>query len=196
MLSPNPFRAGGNQPKERHDLLHKVKRFTRTYGVAALAFFWGACGGSPKRNARVVANVQIGECADPKVSGVLSASPTLRAAHRDLNGDGTKEKAYADRKLCRGGNCSWNLFTETNGCSRYIGTVSGATIETSPETGDAGFAALRVWWTMGKGARHLVQTYRFRVGGYQLTDVLMCRQDGDDRLLCASEEPDEHSTVD
>lgn len=155
-----------------------------------------SCGGSPKRRPSVAANVQIGDCADPKTAGVLSATPKLKAAHRDLNGDGVPERVYADRRLCHSGNCSWNLFAETDGCSRYIGTMAGSTLELGMGQGEAGFSPLRVWWKMGSGGRYLVQNYRYISGGYQLDDVLLCRQEGDDRLLCASEEPQEPSTDD
>ncbi len=154
-----------------------------------------ACGGRAAPRKSVAPNVVLGDCADPKLSGVLSPKPKLQSAHRDLNGDGVKELAFADRALCRGKNCSWNLFTKSEGCSRYIGTVEGNTLEVTETRADAGFATLRVWWRMAKGARFLVQTYAYRGEGYKLADVLVCRQDGDDRLLCASEEPQEPSTV-
>ena len=167
--------------------------------VGALACAIGlhsSCGGSPKRRPAVAANVQIGECADPRTAGVLSGAPALKGAHRDLNGDGQKERVFADRRLCHGGNCSWNLFTKVDGCSRYIGTLTGATLEVGAGQGEAGFSPLRAWWSMGNGGRFLVQNYRYLRGGYQLDDVLLCRQEDDDRLLCASEEPHEPSLGD
>ncbi len=151
----------------------------------------GACGGPAKRRPTVAANLAIGSCANPKTAGVLSDDPSLKPAHRDLNGDGHKERVFADRRLCNAGNCSWNLFTDNDGCSRYIGTIAGSTLEVVAGQGEAGFSPLRVWWRMGKGSRFLVQNYRYVHGGYHLEDVLLCRQDGDDRLLCASEEPHE-----
>lgn len=150
-----------------------------------------ACGGKGTQGKIGAANVKLGDCADPERAGVISEDPALRSAHRDLNGDGTEELVYADRKLCQSGNCSWNLFTADKGCSRYIGTVSGATLELGHGQGESGFVPLHVWWRLPKGARHLVQNYRFRGGAYQLDDVQVCRQEGDDRLLCASEEPHE-----
>jgi len=156
--------------------------------ATALLLFAG-CGGHPKHAPMVAANANIGDCANPRTSGVLSSAPSLRSAHRDLNGDGRKEKVFADRNLCRGENCSWNIFTESEGCSRYLGTIAGATLEVGSSQGEAGFAPVHAWWRLPSGARHLVQNYRYRSGGYQLIDVLICRQGGDDTLLCASEEP-------
>ena len=148
-----------------------------------------ACGGKAKPVSKMAAsNARLGECADPRKAGVLSASPDLRSAHRDLNKDGRLESVFADKNLCKAGNCSWNLFTKDEGCSRYIGTVSGSTLEVVDVQGDAGFLGLRVWWRLGKGTRQLVQNYRYQEGGYQLMDVLICRLGGDGRLQCASEE--------
>ena len=150
-----------------------------------------SCGGPSPRSKIGAANVELGDCADPERAGVLSSNPKLKSAHRDLNGDGRKERVFADRNLCQSGNCSWNLFAAVDGCSRYIGTISGATLEVGQGQGEAGFSPLHVWWRLPRGARHLVQNYRYRGGAYQLEDVLICRQEGDDRLLCASEEPHE-----
>ncbi len=148
-----------------------------------------ACGGKPRPISKIAAsNARLGECANPRKAGVLSARPTLVSAHRDLNNDGHREKVFADKNLCKAANCSWNLFTKQDGCARYIGTVAGSTLEVVDSQGDAGFSALRVWWRLGKGTRQLVQNYHYRDGGYQLIDVLICRMGGDDRLLCASEE--------
>lgn len=126
---------------------------------------------------------------EPESSGVLSESPQLRRANRDLNGDARDEQVLADRKLCRQGNCSWNLFAQHQGCERYIGTISAHSIEVLSSSSEAGFRDLRGWWKLPGGERQLVQNYRFRSGGYELTDVLICRQEGDSRLLCAEEEP-------
>jgi hypothetical protein len=147
-----------------------------------------ACGGKAKPVKISAANVYIGECVDPQEAGVLSKDPKLRSAHQDLNGDGDKEMVYADSELCRNGNCYWNLFSKSATCYRYIGTVAGATLEVLAPQADAGFHAIRGWWKLPSGHRQLLQSYRFRAGGYQLTEVLMCRQKGDDRLLCAEEE--------
>jgi hypothetical protein len=147
-----------------------------------------SCGGKAKPVKITAANVLIGDCVDPQEAGVLSPSPDLRSAHQDLNGDGSRELVYADNELCRNGNCYWNLFVKDAGCHRYIGNVAGATLEVLEMQADAGFHAIRGWWKLPGGKRQLLQSYRFRAGGYQLTEVLMCRQEGDDRLLCAEEE--------
>jgi hypothetical protein len=168
----------------------------RSAALACVLLALAACGGASKRRPRVAANVQIGDCADPKTAGVLSDAPALKAAHRDLNGDGLKEQVFADRHLCQAGNCSWNIFTESDGCSRYIGTIAGSTLEVGAGQGESGFSPVRGWWRMAKGGRFLVQNYRYIRSGYQLDDVLLCRQEGDDRLLCASEEPHKPTTDD
>jgi hypothetical protein len=162
----------------------------RAIAISASLAALVACGGKPKPVKITAANVFVGDCVDPQAAGVLSPSPNLRAAHQDLNGDGNEELVFADEALCRNGNCYWNLFARSEGCHRYIGTVAGATLEVLSYQADAGFYALRGWWKMSSGGRQLVQNYRFRAGGYQLTDVLVCRQSGDDRLLCAAEEQD------
>jgi hypothetical protein len=155
-----------------------------------MIFAFAACGGKAKPLKITAANVFIGDCVDPSSGGVLSSSPSLRAAHQDLDGDGTNEKVFADEELCRGGNCYWNLFSKDESCYRYIGTIAGATLEVLDRQADAGFYAIRGWWKLSGGGRQLVQSYRYRGGGYQLSDVLVCRQTGDDRLLCAAEEQD------
>ncbi len=147
-----------------------------------------ACGGKAKPVKISASNAVIGECVDPRSGGVLSAEPNLRSAHQDLNGDGSPEMVFTDEKMCRNGNCYWNLFAQEATCHRYIGTVAGATLEVLAPQADAGFHAIRGWWKLPGGGRQLVQNYRFRAGGYQLTEVLVCRQEGDDRLLCAEEE--------
>ncbi len=162
----------------------------RAIATSTFLVFLVACGGKAKPVKIVAANVHIGDCVDPRAAGVLSASPDLRSAHRDLNGDGVPESVYSDNALCRGGNCYWNLFRKDSKCHRYIGTVAGATLELLEQKADGGFFALRAWWKLATGKRQLVQNYRYRDGGYQLSEVLVCRQGGDDRLLCATEEQD------
>ncbi len=168
----------------------------RATALASLLWVFASCGGAPKRRLSVAANVQVGDCADPKTAGVVSDAPELKSAHRDLNGDGKSEQVFADERLCHAGNCSWNIFTKYDGCSRYIGTITGATLEVGTGQGESGFSPLRGWWRMGSGDRFLVQNYRYMLRGYQLDDVLLCRQEGDDRLLCASEEPHEPTSDD
>ena len=148
------------------------------------------CGGKARPAKIGAANAVLGECVDPESAGVLSNRPSLKQANRDINGDARDEVVLADEVLCRGGNCNWNLFARQDGCERYIGTIAAASIEVLGTTSDAGFSDLRGWWKLRGGDRQLVQNYRFRNGGYQLVDVLICRQKGDDRLLCAHEEQD------
>lgn len=160
----------------------------RVTAISLALFSLAACGGKAKPVKISASNVFIGDCVDPRRAGVVSEDPELRAGHQDLNGDGSEELVYADSNLCRNGNCYWNLFAKEKACHRYIGTVAGATLEVLVPQADAGFHAIRGWWKLPSGSRQLVQSYRFRAGGYQLTEVLMCRQEGDDRLLCAEEE--------
>lgn len=166
----------------------QARRVIRVIATSLALVALTSCGKKPKPAKIAAANVFIGDCVDPRVAGVVSASPRLREAHRDLNGDGVSETVYADKELCRHGNCYWNLFAKAEGCHRYIGTVAGATLEILDQQADAGFNEVRGWWKLPGGRRQLVQSYRFRAGGYQLVDVLVCRQEGDDRLLCAAEE--------
>src|SRR5262245_7133899 len=81
----------------------------------ALALACAACGpkATPARPARVVPTptVQVGACGDPLHDGVMSASPKLERADRDLNGDGTAERIMVDQAMCTpDGNCYWNVF--------------------------------------------------------------------------------------
>jgi hypothetical protein len=149
-----------------------------------------SCGGRSKgyRGPTIAPNATVGECAQPDSAGVLSKQPSWKRADRDLDGDGHPEQLLADRNACRGRNCYWNIFDDDRGCRRYIGTVSGAALELAEEAGSAGFRDLRGWWRLGGGQRQLLQSYRYRDGGYQLVDVLLCRQASDDRLLCAQQD--------
>lgn len=154
----------------------------------AAVFVYG-CGGKAKIAKIASSNVHVGDCVDAERAGVLSDSPDLRSAHRDLNGDGKAEKVYADRRLCRRGNCYWNLFVKAQGCDRYIGTVSGETLEILDLQSDAGFHEIRGWWKLPRGKRHVVQSYLFREDGYLLNDVIICQGAGGSALICADEEP-------
>lgn len=132
--------------------------------------------------------VRVGECADPQRDGTLSPDPDLQRADRDLDGDGTDEVVVADRRLCREGNCHWNLFAVTRGnaaCHRYLGTVAGAAIEVG-EVGEAGFPELRGWWKFDE-QRALLQVYQYSGAGYRLMETLLCRQGGGDGVQCVSE---------
>ncbi len=133
-------------------------------------------------------NTAIGSCADAESSGVISASPRLVYASRDLNGDSVPEKIVSDATLCRQSNCFWNVFAERNGCSRYLGTIEGNRLEVLIPAGKGGFRSLRSFWALPSGHRELVHHYQFRETGYQLTEVLICREEGDKGIQCASEE--------
>jgi len=137
-----------------------------------------------------VSTAAVGQCADPSRAGVLSKSPHLHRADRDLDGDSTPEVVVADRELCTaGGNCYWNLFGEdrTAGCSRYLGTVAGSVIDRLVRRGEDGFHDLRAWWQLSSDSRVLLQEYRYRHGGYHIVEAMVCRQEGDDQLYCAED---------
>jgi hypothetical protein len=169
--------------------------------VAPSSFLWWTllvlllapgCGGRTARGsgptARPASTVQVGDCADPGRDGVIGANPALRHADRDLDGDAAPEVVVADRTLCtREGNCHWNVFVGNGegGCRRYAGTIDAASIESLPGRGEAGYADLRGFWQLTGGGRFLVQEYRFRRGGYQVVDALLCRQEQDDRVRCS-----------
>jgi len=143
------------------------------------------CGGKATPKPRP-SNVHLGSCANPAKDGVLGSSPSLRRADRDLDGDGALEAVVADESLCaRSGNCHWNLFHQSRGCWRYLGTVAGATLEAQTLRAP-GFATLIGWWRFG-GGRSLRQEYRFRHGAYTLRETLICADQSDDRVECAYE---------
>lgn len=157
----------------------------------AVAAVLAACGGKSARpKLAPVANARVGDCADVERAGVVSASPSLRRADRDLDGDGNAEVVVADREMCTGDNCYWNLFADDGAadCRRYLGTVSGFTIDRLQNSGDDGFRSLRGWWRLASGDRYLLQRFEYRRGGYRLVEAMVCRQEDDDRLLCASEQ--------
>jgi len=159
-----------------------------TYLSAALLAI--GCGGSAKKPAPIaVANAGVGDCGDPERSGVIGSSPEFVRADRDLDGDGATEVVIADRDLCKGENCYWNLFAEQGGCKRYIGTASGASLDRLEGIGEDRFRDLRAWWRLSSGGRVMLHIYEFRLGGYRLAEALVCRQNTDDRILCASEGP-------
>jgi len=158
--------------------------------AAALA----GCAGRARPPVRVVdrppPTVQVGACADPSRDGVVGARPTPRRADQDLDGDGVAEVVVADGALCTPeGNCWWNVFrrSEPGQCARYAGTLAAAALETMTARGDEGFADVRGYWNLTGGGRMLVQDYRYVRGGYQVVDALVCRREGDDRLLCTEE---------
>lgn len=129
--------------------------------------------------------VRAGECADPQRDGVLADRPTLARADRDLDGDGKDEVVIADRNICTSeGNCHWNVFHDDAGCLRYVGTISAARVQRLPRRGEHGFADVRAIWYLASENRLLLQEYRFRRGGYRIAEVVLCRQSGDDSVLC------------
>jgi hypothetical protein len=153
--------------------------------IAVLIGF--GCGGRPKPKPARPATVGVGQCADPSRDGVLSDKPSLDRADRDLDGDGRLEAIVADTTMCSGaGNCRWNIFAKEQGCWRYLGTVAASGLELLSDAGEGGYRPVVGWWRFS-GRRSLRQEYRYRHGGYRLVDTLICREQDDDRLLCASE---------
>ena len=151
-----------------------------------------ACGGSRPKTAEgprplpVQPTVRAGECANPERDGVLADRPALSRADRDLDGDGKDEVVIADRNICTPeGNCHWNVFHDDAGCLRYVGTISAARVQRLPRRGEHGFADVRAIWYLTGENRLLLQEYRFRRGGYRIAEVVLCRQSGDDSVLCA-----------
>lgn len=132
--------------------------------------------------------VKIGECATPERDGVMSAAPQRQRHDTDLDGDGQPETVIADRALCDGDNCYWNVFVVDGaaGCQRFAGALAGATLERGPAAAGQ-FAPVRAYWSLG-GDRVLLHDYVFQRGGYQLAEVILCRRRGDDRLACADAE--------
>jgi hypothetical protein len=150
-----------------------------------------ACGGSRPKTAEgprplpVQPTVRAGECANPERDGVLADRPALSRADRDLDGDGKDEVVIADRNICTPeGNCHWNVFHDDAGCLRYVGTISAARVQRLPRRGEHGFADVRAIWYLTSENRLLLQEYRFRRGGYRIAEVVLCRQSGDDSVLC------------
>jgi hypothetical protein len=133
-------------------------------------------------------SVQVGACGGPGRDGVMSTSPKVDNADRDLDGDGRTEKIVVDRGMCTSdGNCYWNVFTTGRAageCSRYAGTFEGSALETMASRGDDNMADVRGYWSL-QGGRLLLQSYRFTRDGYQLVDALLCKRGSDDRLDCA-----------
>ncbi len=137
-------------------------------------------------------SVQVGACGEPGRDGVMSSSPRVDRADRDLDGDGTVESIVVDRAMCTGdGNCYWNVFTPpaagTQECARYAGTFAGAALEPLPAKGDDNMSDVRGYWNL-HGGRLLLQSYRFVRGGYQLVDALLCKRAADDKLDCSDAE--------
>lgn len=137
-------------------------------------------------------SVQVGACGEPGRDGVMSTSPRVDRADRDLDGDGTPESIVVDRAMCTGeGNCYWNVFSPpaagSQECARYAGTFAGAALEPLPAKGDDNMSDVRGYWNL-HGGRLLLQSYRFVRGGYQLVDALLCKRAADDKLDCSDSE--------
>ncbi|HEY4243614.1 MAG TPA: hypothetical protein VGM88_27565 [Kofleriaceae bacterium] len=130
-------------------------------------------------------SIQVGACGVPGKDGVMSASPQLQRADRDLNGDGKPESIVADREMCTPeGNCYWNVFVGDPGCQRFIGTFAAAALEPQVTVGDEHMVDIRGYWNL-HGGRMLLESYRFSAGGYRTTDALLCRKAADDKIECA-----------
>ncbi len=153
-----------------------------------------ACGGATRPEVRAVPvpvpTVAMGDCGKPGADGVMSAHPDVIHADRDLDGDGVPEVVVADRTMCtREGNCFWNVFVQppegaADQCQRFAGTLAAAALEPTGGRGDSNFADLRGYWLLTSGGRLLLHEYRFRRGGYQVVDAVLCRREDDDRLVC------------
>lgn len=134
------------------------------------------------------ASVQPGSCAEPERDGVMSDSPRIDHADRDLDGDGQLELIVVDRAKCSGGgNCYWNVFRKPRDpgeCARYAGTFAGSALETLASRGEDNMSDVRAYWKQD-GNRLLLQSYRFVRDGYRIEDVLQCKRAPDDRLECA-----------
>ena len=156
----------------------------------AAALLATSCARTRAVHPQPVATGRVGQCADPEQGGVIGAHPRLSRADRDLDGDDRPEVVVADRTMCTAhGNCYWNLYSQDRsaGCQRYLGTIAASVIDRLTRRGDDGFHDLRGWWQLTADSRVLLQEYRYRHGGYRVVEALVCRQEGDDRLLCASE---------
>jgi hypothetical protein len=158
-----------------------------------------ACGGGGKPAVRStpvpVPTVRVGDCGRPGIDGVIGERPDLVHADRDLNGDGVDEVVVADRTMCTPeGNCYWNVFVPppdnaAEPCQRFAGTLAAIALTSTAGRGEDNYVDLLGFWRLTGGGRLLRQEYKFRRGGYQVIDAVLCRQEGDQRLLC--EEPSE-----
>ena len=134
------------------------------------------------------ATVQPGACSEPERDGVMSDTPRVDHADRDLDADGRVELIVVDRAKCDdSGNCYWNVFRqprEPGECARYAGTFAGSNLETLSSRGEDNMSDVRAYWKQS-GGRLLLQSYRFVRDGYRIEDVLQCKRAPDDRLDCA-----------
>lgn len=133
-------------------------------------------------------SIQPGNCGVPEKDGVMTDSPRVDHADRDLDGDGRVELIVVDRDKCTAdGNCYWNVFRqprEPGECARYAGTFAGSALETLASRGEDNMMDVRSYWKQ-TGGRMLLQSYRFARDGYRIEDVLQCKRATDDRLDCA-----------
>lgn len=139
-------------------------------------------------------SMQPGACGEPGRDGVMGASPHAERQDFDLDGDGTPEIVVVDRAMCTPRdadparrNCYWNVFAAAarpGECARYLGTFEGYSLAVLATRGDNNMSDVRATWNL-TGGRMLLQSYRFARGGYQIVDVLQCKQATDDRLVCA-----------
>ena len=128
--------------------------------------------------------MSVGACAEPGRDGVVSKSPRLDRADRDLDGDGKPEAIVVDRAMCTPeNNCYWNVYVAGPDCARFAGTFAGAALEPLATRGEANMTDVRGYWNL-HGGRLLLQSYRFVRGGYQIADAVLCRRASDDRLEC------------
>lgn len=139
-----------------------------------------------------VPSVQVGSCGEPTRDGVMSSTPRLDRADRDLDGDGSVEIIVVDRAMCHeDGNCYWNVFVGPRAgrseCARYAGTFAAAALEPLATRGDDNMTDVRGYWNL-HGGRLSLETYRFSRGGYRIVEALMCRRASDDRLDCMDSE--------
>jgi len=142
----------------------------------------------PTARALPTPSVQVGACAKPGQDGVVSGSPRLERADRDLNGDGTPETIVTDRAMCSAdGNCYWNVFVAGADCARYAGTFEGSALEPLTSRGDDNMIDVRSYYNL-HGGRLVLQSYRFTRGGYGIVDALLCKRGSDDQLECAESE--------
>lgn len=157
--------------------------------LAALA----ACGGRTRTTTpreMPSPSVQVGACGAPGKDGVMSASPRVDRADRDLDGDGNLESIVVDRAMCTAeGNCYWNVFVRKAGqdaCARYAGTFWAAALELLESRGEDNMADVRGYYNL-HDRRLRLESYRFVRGGYQIVDSLACRREVDDRLDCVDD---------
>lgn len=165
--------------------------------VASLVLALAGCPGggrakpptTPEVTALPPPTIKVGDCGLPERDGVMSATPTLVHADRDLDGDGRAEPVVADKAMCSGdGNCYWNVFLvpADGGCARFAGALAGAYLEPHAAGPGGVPAPVRAYWTLSP-PRLLMQEYEFRRGGYVLVETLMCTRADDDRLRCTED---------